>query len=132
MRKLFITGVFVLFLTGCISSPSIYNISEENIPESHFGEDFSLQKVEKAILSASRKKGWSPRIVKPGLMEARITVRSHRATIEIPYSNNSYSIIYKDSYNLNYKDGTIHRNYNKWVILLSRTIQREFGVQVQD
>jgi hypothetical protein len=117
-------GIFIFILSGCISPPSVNNITEEFIPDLQYSEDSSLEKVEKAILSASRKRGWSPRAIKPGLIEARITVRSHRATIEIPYSKNSYSIIYKDSYNLNFKNGTIHRNYNGWVTKLSVAIQK--------
>ena len=44
--------------------------------------------------------------------------------IEIPFSQSAYSLIYLDSERLDYneKKQKIHRNYNKWITLLSRTI----------
>jgi hypothetical protein len=50
-------------------------------------------------------------------------IRSHVATVDIYFGTTSYSIIYKDSVNLDYKDGRIHRNYNKWVQNLNSDIQ---------
>ena len=61
----------------------------------------------------------------PGLIEASINVRTHKATVSIPYSAKGYSIEYKDSVNLGHKGNNIHRNYNKWVTLLDRDIQQE-------
>ena len=130
MSKYFLISFFALFLYGCASAPSVYNMSQEYIPTLENGGSPSLGQVEKAILSASYKCGWIPRRVKPGLIEARITVRSHRASVEIPYSTGSYSILYKDSHNLDYKNGRIHGNYNKWVRRLSGYIQRELAARV--
>jgi hypothetical protein len=122
--------IFVLFLFGCASKP-IVNVKNEYIPTTRDGSQLSVEDVERAILSASQKRGWTSRIVKPGLIEASISVRAHRASIEIPYTASNYSINYKSSENLNYDDGSIHRNYNNWVVKLSRTIQDELGVSVQ-
>ena len=58
-------------------------------------------------------------------------VRSkHFAMVEIPYTVDKYSIIYRDSRELDYnaKWQRIHRNYNKWVINLSDSIQRQFAI----
>ena len=59
-------------------------------------------------------------------------MRSHRATVNIYYNEKNYSILYKDSYNLDYRNGSIHRNYNNWIVKLSRTIQNELGVNSQN
>lgn len=130
MKKIVLLLVAALLLAGCTSKP-VLNIENENVPTDVRGGQYTVQQVEAAILSATRKRGWSPRIIKPGLIEASISVRSHRATIEIPYSSSQYSIHYKDSQNLNYDDGSIHRNYNNWVVKLGRTIQDELGVNSQ-
>nr|WP_256834309.1 hypothetical protein [Pseudomonas oleovorans] len=53
--------------------------------------------------------------------------RDHQAEITIPYSASSYSIRYRDSQNLGYKNGKIHRNYNKWIHNLDRSIQQELN-----
>jgi len=115
-----------LFLFGCTSAPT-NNIKNEVIPTGWSGKDFAIEEIEKAILSASQKRGWSSRIVRPGLIEARISVRTHRAEISIPYSKSNYSIYYKSSEKLGHRNERIHRNYNNWVTRLSQSIQREGG-----
>ncbi len=129
MKKIFLV-LLVLFVWSCTSKP-VMNVQNEYVPKTRDGEQLSVNDVERAILSATQRRGWSSRVVKPGLIEASISVRTHRATIEIRYSSNSYSINYKSSENLDYDDGSIHRNYNNWVINLSRTIQNELGVNAQ-
>ena len=41
----------------------------------------------------------------------------HLAEVNILYSPEQYSVVYRDSINLNYRasDSTIHPSYNKWV-----------------
>ncbi len=117
-------------IVGCTSKP-VHNISQEYVPTMASGEQPSIERVERAILTATRKRGWSPRVQRPGLIEARLSVRAHWAAVEIAYSATDYSISYKDSANLGYKKGSIHRNYNNWVAKLSRTIQGELGVNYQ-
>lgn len=128
MRNLFF--FVILLLCGCTSAP-VSNINGETIPTAWNGSAPALGDVEKAILSASQTRGWNSRIVRPGLIEASISVRSHRAEISIPYTERNYSIYYKSSDNLDYRNGSIHRNYNKWVMKLSQAIQRELGINVQ-
>jgi hypothetical protein len=121
----------ILLIFGCANQP-IYNISREHVPTMRSGEQPSFSDVEGAILAAAHKRGWSPRVIRPGLIVATITVRSHRAEIEISYTEKHYSIRYKDSTGLDYDDGEIHRNYNRWIIKLSGSIQRELGVRTQN
>lgn len=128
MLKYISVAIMLVVLSGCTSQP-VRNIDQAQVSSLPAGKSSSMAAVEKAILSAAQKRGWVPRVVRAGLIEANITVRIHTATIEIPYTDNSYSIIYKDSTELDYKEGNIHRNYNKWVSLLSETIQQEFAAQ---
>jgi len=126
-------GVILIVLVSMIGCgrKQIINIQDEFVPSTTNANQQSLQTVETAILSATRKRGWVARIIRPGLIEASLTVRSHRAVVEIPYTDKNYSIMYKSSENLDYSDGTIHRHYNTWVTKLSRTIQDELGVYAQ-
>lgn len=60
------------------------------------------------------------------LIKCSILIRGrHYAEVIIPYSSSAYSIYYSDSRVLDYDERAqrIHRNYNKWVILLSQAIQ---------
>ena len=76
-------------------------------------------------MKGSIQKGWVPSVVKPGLVEASIQVRTHQAVVSIPYTQADYDIIYKSSQNLDESGGKIHRNYNRWVVNLSASIQEE-------
>ena len=130
MRNIIIVIFINLLLVACTSKP-ILNINNSNVPTAINGERLSIEQVQRAIFSACARKGWSPRLIKPGLIEASISVRSHQATVDIPFDTNSFSIHYKSSNNLNADNDSIHRNYNNWVLKLSRTIQKELGVNSQ-
>jgi hypothetical protein len=45
--------------------------------------------------------------------------------VDVRYTATTYSITYKDSTNLNYRDGQIHKNYNGWIENLDRDIRNE-------
>ena len=130
MRVLIPTIFLLLLMAGC-SSKAIYSIENEPIPSHDTGEQPTFDDVQRSILDACKRRGWSPRIVEKGLIEARIYVRAHKAVVSIPFTESEYSIRYKDSQNLGYKNGRIHRNYNKWVIILSRTIQQHLDINIQ-
>jgi hypothetical protein len=68
------------------------------------------------IVNALQKREWNVQRLSPQLVQAEITVRNqYYAAIDIRYTRNSYAITYRDSRELGYKDGKIHRNYNRWV-----------------
>ena len=129
MNKILIV-VLMLLIAGCTSKP-VLNLYEVTVPGSTNGKTSSIETVQSAIILAAKRKGWSPRVIKPGLIEASINVRSHSAKVAINYTEASYNIEYLDSHNLKYNGKKIHRNYNNWVVNLSRTIQQELGVNTQ-
>jgi len=84
------------------------------------------EKTQQAILTTLVKRKWEVQRVSPDLVQAQITVRGqYHAEIDIPYTADHYQIKYRDSRELNYKDGKIHKNYNRWVRLLDKGILRE-------
>jgi hypothetical protein len=126
---------FVLLLaplTGFAAKP-IGNLVDVPVPVRVDGSAFSAEDVQAAIISGCLARGWAPVLDSDGLIRATINVRAkHFAEIEIPFSATSYSILYKSSENLDYdaKRQRIHRNYNNWVVNLSKTIQRDLlGLQ---
>lgn len=123
MRNLIILSLILFFIAGCTSKP-LYRIRNQPIPNKITGELRSLEDVGKAIMDATKRRGWTPVLKRPGLIEASILRRSHRAVVEISYSQSNYSINYKDSSNLDYNGNKIHRNYNNWIVKLSTTIQQ--------
>jgi len=128
MKQLFLVVAALLLIAGCTSQP-IYTVDAAST--SVYNNDFNPteQQVEQAIMLGATRYGWQPRLVEPGLIEASILLRDHQATVDIPYSAKSYSIRHKSSENLDYKNGEIHRNYNRWVMNLSSAIQQQLSAE---
>lgn len=116
----------LLFLSACSTQQPIHNVSGSLVPLRTDGSMLTMKEVNAAIFSATKIKGWKPTNLDENTVEAKITVRSrHRATVDINYSDRSYDITLRNSEDLDQKAGMIHRNYNKWVILLDEMIQTE-------
>ena len=114
-----LVGMLALVLVGCRSNP-VYNVSDAPVTTST--RNYSMSDVRGAILQAGASLGWQMKIVRPGLIVGTLYVRDHMAKVEIPYDRNTYSILYRDSSNLDYDGVNIHGNYNSWVQNLSAAI----------
>lgn len=122
MKRILTIISCLLFVAACKTAP-VYNVSSEPVNSVSAQPALSVEQVENVIIGAAIKRGWKPRVVNSGLIEARLDLRQHMAVINISYSPTSYSIQYVDSQNLHYSNGEIHRNYNNWITNLSRDIQ---------
>ena len=120
------TPVFLLLIIipSCTSQP-IINLKDEPLPTLADGSTYTKEQVQEAIIEGCRRRGWVAQPKEEGLIEASIIVRENRAKVEIRYNENNISILYKDSNNLDYSGGTIHRNYNRWIMYLYRGILSE-------
>ncbi|MGF1695603.1 hypothetical protein L4D20_01145 [Vibrio kyushuensis] len=121
--KIIISLFLTLLLVGCGRVQPIMNI--EDTPVAY---EMNNQQVKTVILEAAMKRGWVIKEVANSKITATVDVRSHSATIEIPYTNKYYSILYVDSNNLKADDQNIHRSYNKWVSTLNRDIQQKLAL----
>lgn len=125
MKKILALAALLL-LTACTTRP-ILNIQNEPVPTRIGQQQHTQADVERAILVAAQRRKWNARVVRPGLIEASTSARSHQARVEIDYSATSYSVRHKQSANLKESDGNIHRNYNRWVANLNKEIRRQLG-----
>lgn len=114
-------AVVTLALAGCPQQAVVYNV--ENAAVVANVNNVSADTVRKAIIRAGSGLGWSITDVEPGLLSGTLHLRSHVAKVDIPYSDKSYSIIYKDSTNLRYDGTKIHSNYNGWIQNLEKAIR---------
>ncbi|GEA22213.1 hypothetical protein [Vibrio harveyi] len=121
--KLFISVLLTLLLVGCGRVQPVLNV--EDTPVAY---DLQNKQVKAAIVQSATNRGWTIEETSPGVLIAKINVRSHFAEVKIPYSNKYYSIIYLNSVNLKATDGKIHRNYNRWVNNLNVDIQRALAL----
>jgi hypothetical protein len=87
------------------------------------GQTLTLPDIERAIRRAGAQLGWTMKTVNPGLIEATLVLRTHSATVDIPFSQKSYSIQYKTSTNLQADGNVIHQNYNGWIDNLDKGIR---------
>jgi hypothetical protein len=86
------------------------------------GEPISLEQLEVVLRSAAISKGWEVKKIGEKHLEAWIYVRQHMAKVDIYYTEETYSITYKDSEVLMYDGRKIHRNYNNWIMLMNEQI----------
>jgi hypothetical protein len=106
-------------LAACRTAP-IYEVTEAEF----VGERAtSLEQRAVIIERAADELGWIARRMGPGEIAAKKVVRGHVAIVSIHYDLDQFSIQYKRSNGLKYKEGEIHRTYNIWVQTLSSQIQ---------
>lgn len=114
----------VLLLSAC-TSKTIYN------PEERFSSQLAISdnQMQRAIVTALHDRQWTVQSVAPGKIQAAITVRGrHHAEVDIPYSTTSFQILYRSSRGLDYKNGKIHGNYNRWINRLRDNILKELSI----
>lgn len=126
MKKLWILFLLVFFALGCNTAP-VYQIRYAPVSTDASGDLKPIDQVSQAIMSAASQRGWTPVLKEPGLIQATLMLRNHRATVDITYSQTDYNILYQDSTNLDYDGKNIHRNYNNWIVKLSKSIQKELN-----
>ena len=129
LHRAFLSLVIALVPTLVLAAQPILNLKDVAVPVRPDGTAYTFDEVQAAIIGGCRVKGWTPKIEEPGRITASILVRNrHYAEVSITYTQAAYSIQYVTSRDLDYDEKTqeIHRNYNKWVTLLSETIQRQF------
>jgi hypothetical protein len=118
---LIVLGV-ALFIASCHHTRPIVNVTDAPII-SVVGKQLTADQVGSGIVSAGSALGWTMTAVSPGLLSGRLVKDDHVAVVEIRYTEKMYSITYKDSTNLRYKNGQIHKTYNDWVENLDRDIK---------
>lgn len=115
--------VSAILLVGCKTAP-ILNVQDAPVTVAT-GQKATMASVESAIIRAGGSLGWVMKIEKPGLIVGTLSLRTHVAVVEIPFSATTYSIIYRSSVNLEQQGGNIHSNYNGWITNLNQAIQRQ-------
>lgn len=120
-----VASILVLFAVGCAVTKPVMNVTDAPVNASK--PNPSLDEVSKAILRGGRGAGWQMSEIKPGHMVGTLIIRTHTAVVDIRYSAKSYSIIYKDSTNVNYDGQNIHNRYNDWIMTLDKNIRAQLS-----
>lgn len=104
----------------------IMNVENASL-DTKSGAGLTLDQVRGGLQAAIFSKGWIVKRVADDHLAAEYYKRNHVAKIDITFTTLSYSITYRDSVDLMYDGQNIHRNYNKWILLLTRAISQEFA-----
>lgn len=125
--KIFAAVATFLLLTGFGPGAPVRDVQSAPIPASPVA---TMENIEKAILRAGLTLGWQMVPKGPGQIEGVLLLRKHRAVVDITYDTKVFSIAYKDSVNLDYRDSdkTIHSNYNGWIQNLEKGIRAQVTV----
>ena len=115
-------------LAGCRIAP-VMDVVDAPVIEPTGGPKLTADQVKLAIQRAGATLGWQIKEVQPYLLEGTLHLRTHMAQVNIPYSAERYSIVYKDSQNLQYDGKNIHSNYNGWVQNLDKAIKVQMGLR---
>ena len=121
--KILMLSAVIIGLSACSSKPIDLPSAIVNSTPA-----MTTEQMRKAIISSLIQKEWKVQQDTPGLIQASINVRDrHFAEIDIKYSATEFLIQYRNSRGLDYKNGNIHRNYNRWVNNLKDLILRELS-----
>lgn len=112
----------VVALGGCQRMQPIYSVKGHAVPAA--AQKLPLPVIERAIYEAASDRGWKVDRIRPGLMQATQKWRTHSATVNIVYSNESFSIDHVGSSNLKEQGDQIHRAYNNNVHALEDEIEK--------
>jgi hypothetical protein len=124
MRTSIVVVALAALAVGACTTRPIVNVSAEPLGGAS-GAAVTPEHVRDAILRAGTRLGWQMTPVSTGLVNGRIALRNHVAVIDVTYTSGTYNVRYRDSTNLDYRDGQIHKNYNGWIENLNNAIRME-------
>lgn len=122
-RCLLLTSVLIL-LASCQTVP-VYTVENAEIFTAS-GKKPTLAQVRTAIRRAAVSKTWKVKELNPNTLVARVGKKTIAVVVTIEFTTDRYSIKYRDSKNLSYKDGMIRSRYNSWVTKLRARIEERF------
>lgn len=131
MRNLVVTFSLLILFAACSNLKKVENFSGNAIPGK-----LSEKQIIRGIKAGGATKGWVIKTAedKEKTLLGTLNVRTHSVSVTIPYTKDSYDIVYESSDNMDYdsKKNMIHRNYLRWVINLRQAIDVNLAVQANE
>ena len=83
--------------------------------------------VKEVVVAAAHGKMWMPEDKGPNTVRCTLDVRGHQVVVDVVFTDDTFSIRYVSSENMNYDaaTGSISPKYNQWV----RNLRREIAGQ---
>jgi hypothetical protein len=128
LRRLLLIAAAAL-LVNCAHTRPVVNVQDQPIPPN--ASRLSLRDIGQHIKVAGASLNWQFLETGPGSMRGTLQVKEHSATVDVFYTQASYSIVLASSANLKQSgDDTIHRRYNQWVTALRNKINSQLSAVV--
>lgn len=123
--------IFSLAIIFCFTSCVTTSADFEKTTRGHFLEaPINTDVLKQSILKSLMTYNWEVTYAEDGQINARYSKSENTivADIEIIYNEETYEISYIDSKNLDVdlEKMSIHRNYNRWIANLNKTIYMEY------
>jgi hypothetical protein len=115
----------LLLLAACHHMAPIENFADQPISES--ARKLPLTQIATEIKIAGLQRGWTFTDSGPGKMIGTINEK-RSATVEVDFSQTSYSITLVSSERLRQNDGEIAARYNQWARNLNAAISRQLAI----
>ena len=129
-RKSLVVAATVAVMT--LSTP-VFAAEWMAVPEeTSVTQRISLDSMQKVVTAAAITRNWEIIENAPGKLHLRYAKRPKWwVDVAVTYTEKTYKISYVDSFGLNYKvkdkGAVIHRNYNRWIANLDKSIQLELN-----
>jgi len=120
MKKIISLSFVLLLFASSVFAAKL--VEPATVTEKFYIRDASV--IEKAVMAAGLKRKWQATKVSDNQIEAVLSSSRYSLTVLISYSNEGYSIAYKDSVGLKYdsKRNLIHSSYSRWIDNLIKDI----------
>ena len=116
----------MLVATGCRKGAPVLDFESQPMPQT--SAKLTDAKIKDAMIRAGTSQGWQVVPEKQArTLRATLHNRTHVAVATITYTLKEFTIRYNDSTNLEYENGVIHPNYNRWVKNLHKAINSELA-----
>lgn len=126
------TLFFVPFVAFARHPVVIIDLPDNTVSTSS-GRALTADQVQDAIVVAAQSRSWQiSRSTKGNILQATLYVGGkHTVVVDVPYSENQYSVFYANSVNMKFSNDPstkvrlIHPYYNRWVSELREAIRAE-------
>lgn len=102
-----------------VAAASTEIVAWQNVPAlTGSGKPATAEQIKRAFTIGGARRGWSCVDEGPDRLACTVVVRTHTLVMNLIYEPGKYSLTYKSSINLDYRDQdgkkTIHRSYVSW------------------
>ena len=126
IRALLLAGALAAAPLALADDP-IKDIIDHEVPALKDGTRMPLASVEDALLKALAARKFDAMVESPGLITARVAHRWNSFEVNVPFTDTTYSVRYKDSKRMDYDPvkQRIDDSYNEWLEGLEEHIQAQ-------